>query len=294
VGARDVAFRIAPRLNAPGRLGQTDLALELLLCRSLEAARSLAGRIEGLSERRRALQEEMAAAAIEEIEREGWAERGAIVVGREGWSSGIVGIVAGRLADRYARPVVVVGFDGGLGRGSVRGPAGSRLHDAVAAVSGCLERFGGHQAAAGLEIRLERLAELRTGFERAVAAGAPIPVADLLADTVLLAVGDEPARVVSDIERLEPWGQGNPAPRVVVQGRVGAAREVRGGHLQLRLLVGNSELGCFGVGMGGLAASLAGDVAVVGDLRRDSYRGGTAVELFLQRVLDGHALAHPV
>lgn len=284
--ARDVAFRIAPRLNAPGRLGAPDLALELLLARDDETARQIAATLEGLSERRRALQETMTTEAIEEIEREGWASRPAIVIGREGWGSGIVGIVAGRLVDRYRCPVVVIGFEAGFGRGSVRGPKGARLFDAIAKVASLLNRFGGHQAAAGLEVQRERLPALRAGFEDAVRSlGENVPV-DPLGDAVWLATADEPLSVVLDIERLEPCGQGNPAPRLVVSGRVAAARELKGGHLRLDLVLeGGRRVGCFGVAMGARAADLSGDVTVLGELRRDTYRGGDAVEIFLDRVL---------
>ncbi len=286
--ARDVAFRFAPRLNAPGRLGPPDLALELLLARSDAGARDIAARVEALSVERRALQEAMTAEAIDEIERDGFAERPAIVVGREGWSSGIVGIVAGRLSDRYARPVVVVGFDRGAGRGSVRGPKGARLHDALASIGPVLDRFGGHQAAAGLEVRVERLAELRSAFERAIEAQGPPLSVDDPRDAVRLVPDDEPRNVVLDIERLEPCGQGNPAPRLVVEGRVLVAREVRGGHLKLELQIdGGNRLRCFGATLGSLAKSLGSNapVTALGELGRDKYVGGGAVELKVDRVL---------
>jgi single-stranded-DNA-specific exonuclease len=285
-GARDVAFRIAPRLNAPGRLGSPDLALQLLLASSLDVARGLAASIEAISDQRRALQEAMTAEAIEEIEREGYRDRAAIVVGREGWGSGIVGIVAGRLAERFGKPVVVVGFEGDHGRGSVRGPKGVRLHDALVRIQGCLERFGGHQAAAGLEVRKEKLPELREAFERAIEGQDPVSAADPMDEAVRLAAEDHPARVVEDLERLEPCGHGNPAPRLVVEGRVVEAREVRGGHLKLDLLVGDGHrLGGFGLNMGERATALSGPVAVLGELRRDTYRGGGAVEVLVERVL---------
>jgi single-stranded-DNA-specific exonuclease len=208
------------------------------------------------------------------------------VIGREGWNPGIVGIVAGRLADKYGKAVIVVGFENGTGRGSVRGPKGSRLYDALAESAPVLERFGGHQAAAGLEVRAARLPELREAFEHAISAQGRVVSESSLEGAVHLAEGDEPFRVVQDIERLEPCGQGNPAPRLIVEGVVEVAREVKGGHLKLELMVsGRSRLGCFGVGMGGLSEGLSGRAVVVGDLRRDAYRGGDAVELFLERVL---------
>ncbi|HVW26217.1 MAG TPA: single-stranded-DNA-specific exonuclease RecJ [Polyangiaceae bacterium] len=285
LSARDVAFRIAPRLNAPGRLGSPDLALQLLLAKSEAAASDLAAQVEAISERRRELQETITAEAFAEIERDGYADRPAIVVGREGWNFGVVGIVAGRLADRYGRPVVVVGFDGGVGRGSVRGPAGSRLHDALSSIAPLLDRFGGHQAAAGLEVRRERLGELRDAFSRAVEAqGAPSSRDDGV--LVRFSPDDDPFRVATDIERLEPCGHCNPAPRLVLDARVDEAREVRGGHLKLDLsLGGGRRVRGFGVGMGELAATLSGAVTVLGELRRDSYMGGNAVEIKVERIL---------
>jgi single-stranded-DNA-specific exonuclease len=286
LGARVVAFRIAPRINAPGRLGAPDLALKLLLARSDAEAGELAARIEGISDRRRELQECMVAEAIAEIERDGYAERSAIVVGREGWNPGVVGIVAGRLSDRYRRPAIVIGFEGGVGRGSVRGPKGARLHDALSSVSALLDRFGGHQAAAGLEVRYERLADLREAFEQAVEATGSARGLDENRDLVRLVPDDELFRVVTDIEQLEPCGHSNPAPRLIVDAKVQEAREVRGGHLKLELSLENGHrLSGFGVAMGQMAGSLAGSVSLVGTLGRDTYVGGSAVEIRVERIL---------
>ncbi|HEY3592306.1 MAG TPA: single-stranded-DNA-specific exonuclease RecJ, partial [Polyangiaceae bacterium] len=157
ITSEDVAFRIAPRLNAPGRLGSAEIAVKLLMAKTNEEAYSLAAEIEQRSSERKLLQERMIEEALAEIESEGWAERAAIVIGREGWNHGIVGIVAGRLADKFEKPVIAVGFTDGHGRASVRGPAGSRLFDALAESKDVLVRFGGHQAAAGCELMLPQL-----------------------------------------------------------------------------------------------------------------------------------------
>jgi len=284
----DVAFRIAPRINAPGRLGRPDLALELLLAKTHEEARALGAEIERLSTQRKSIQEKMITEAVREIEDAGYHERPAIVIGREGWSHGIVGIVAGRLVSRYGKPVIVVGFEpGGHGRGSVRGPAGSRLHDALTEVGDVLSRFGGHQAAAGVELPLDRLEALRERFEKACD-GATLDLSDDDAkDTVWLHASDAPARVLGDLARLEPCGQGNPAPRVAVQAELVAAREVKGGHLKLELeLPGAGRMGGFGVSMGARAASLRGRLTVIGRLRRDAWRGGDAVEMRVDEVVE--------
>jgi single-stranded-DNA-specific exonuclease len=281
--SEDVAFRLAPRINAPGRMGAPDRALELLLSRTAEEAWALAAEIEQLSSARRVAQDRMLDEAVAEIEREGWADRPALVLGREGWNHGIVGIVAGRLADRYRRPVVVIGFAEGRGRGSVRGPEGSRLFDLIAAAGDALIRYGGHQAAAGLEVELSRLPELRERIEAAASAEGAATAGSAGRDPTLLArlsPGDDPSRVLSDLMLLEPCGPTNPAPELALEGTILVAREVRGGHLKLELeLPGGHRVAGFGVGMGAKAGELQGHVWVVGRLRPDRFRGGSAVEI---------------
>ena len=290
ITAEDVAFRIAPRLNAPGRLGSADIAVKLLMAKTNEEAYSLAAEIEQRSSERKLLQEHMIAEALAEIEGEGWAERAAIVIGREGWNHGIVGIVAGRLADRFKRPVVAVGFTNGHGRASVRGPAGSRLFDALSAAKDILIRFGGHQAAAGAEVELSRLGELRACFEAACAAQPPPQKTSQAEDPNALswlALGDDPARVLCDLYLLEPCGAGNESPSLALEATVLSARQVNGGHLKLELeLEGGTRLGAFGISMGERASTLTGKIAVLGKLRPDRYRGGNAIELKLEKILD--------
>jgi single-stranded-DNA-specific exonuclease len=285
LSAEDVAFRIAPRLNAPGRLGAPDLSVELLLAGSLDAAHALAAEIEQRQLERKAVQQRILEEALAEIEREGYRERAALVLGREGWNHGIVGIVAGRLASELKKPVVVIGFERGVGRGSVRGPQGARLHDAVSACAPLLRRFGGHQAAAGLEVTIEQLPALRSAFEAACAAQSPLPSCTEDVPRARLQPGDSLARVFGELMLLEPCGESNPAPALALVGRVVSAREVTGGHLKLELALDSGErLSAFGIAMGARAQTLAGDVAVSGKLRPDRYRGGGAIELKLDKI----------
>lgn len=282
---RDVAFRIAPMLNAPGRLGSADLALELLLARDLPSARVVAARLEQISSERRALSEAMFEEAVREIEAEDYAQHAALVLGRPGWNPGIVGIVAGRLAERFARPVVVVGFDGAVGRGSVRGPVGSRLYDALARSSESLVRFGGHQQAAGLEIALDQLAAFRRRFVAAVEAHAAPASAPVTNEVIPLDAADDPRAVLADLDRLEPCGFGNPRPKLAAEGRVLEAREVKNGHLKLRLDLGaRRQLGCFAVNRGSIALELSGRVRVIGDLRHNCFPGAEPYELFVEEL----------
>lgn len=285
---RDVAFRIAPHINAPGRLGEPDLALWVLLARTKDEAAPLVERLIAKSTERRALQEQMVAEAEAEIAEQGYGKAAAIVLGRRGWNTGIVGIVAGRIADKYGVPVVVVGFDGEVGRGSVRGPKGAQLYDVLSSIAHCLERFGGHQAAAGLEVKHERLDTLREAFLAAVTTRATQPQVALGASgEVVLADGDKLEDVLRDLERLEPCGEGNPRPRIVVVGRVIAAREVKGGHLKLSLERAGARLDGFAVTLGHRAPELlsaSGMVRVRGDLRLNQFMGAQNVEMWVETV----------
>lgn len=289
--SHDVAFRLAPRINAPGRLGSPDLALQLLLATSLEEARALASAIERLSTERRSIQDRILAEAIEDIESNGWHERPGIVVGRADWNHGIVGIVAGRLVSRYGRPIIVVGFEGDRGRGSVRGPSGARLHDLLVQCAPALVRFGGHQAAAGVEVRSAQLPELRERFEAAVRASeaeaSGVASCGSGEAAVVLSEEDDPSRVAADFSRFEPCGERNPAPKIAVHALLASAREVRGGHLKLELeLQSGFRMSAFGANMGAQAGQLgSGRITVVGELRPDRYRGGNAVELRADAIL---------
>jgi single-stranded-DNA-specific exonuclease len=287
VDARDVAFKLAPRLNAPGRLGAPDLALQLLIARDDVQAATLAEQLEDASQERRRVQQQILEQAISMIEEGNQQQRAAIVVGQPDWNPGIVGIVAGRLAERYACPVVVCGVEGGTARGSVRGPRGFRLHDALSEVQHLLVRFGGHQAAAGLEVLPERLTELREAFV-AACERAPRAALELGGNTAtVLHPADELHRVVKDLDLLEPCGEGNPRPVFALAAVVADARSVKGGHLKLDLDLGKrGRLGCFRADEGDRANALRGaQVRAIGDLRRSSYWGSGGIELVASQLV---------
>ncbi len=284
VSASDVAFRIAPRLNAPGRLGAPDPALELLCETDLARARVLAARIEEMCSRRRQEQDEILEAALQDIRHGGFEEESGFVLGQKGWNHGIVGIVAGRLAQKYQKPVAVIGFDGEDGSGSVRGPAGFPLHDALTECREQLERFGGHQAACGISLKYSALQEFRAAFADACSRHSNYepPVGE---PPLELVPGDSLQHVLSDLYLLEPCGEGNPAPTLRVCGRLLSKRSVRGGHLKLEVeLDGSGRLGVFAPSQADQLEKLDGEVILDGRLRKNFFLGETTIELLAERV----------
>ena len=278
----DVSFRLAPRINAPGRLAKPDLAFALLLATSDTEARRLAAEVEDVCTRRKEVERGVTAEALAMLEDPALASLPAIVLGRQGWHPGVVGIVAGRLASRFGKPTIILALDGARGRGSVRGPAGFSVYDALSRVRDVLVGFGGHHAAAGVEIASDRLEALRERFASACAeAGVPEKADGFEADAVLHE-GEVPTRVVGDLERFEPCGQANPAPKIAIErAPVLGKKELRGGHLRLWVDVGGVSVSCFGAEMGPLAPTFGSHVNLLGALRRDTWQGGAATEMRL-------------
>jgi single-stranded-DNA-specific exonuclease len=287
ISGEDVGFRFAPRINAPGRLGSPDPSLRLLLSQERDEARSLAAALDQDTRARREIERRIFEEACAQIAETDQASRPAIVVAGADWHVGVVGIVAARLVERFGVPTIVIALEGAGGRGSVRGPEGSRLYDALVRSRDALAGFGGHQAAAGVHVTATAVERLRDLFAQAcldLAEGSPRDSRTKLAE-VELDPRDDPWAVVVDLERLEPCGEGNRAPLLSLpRAEVLAARTMKGEHLRLVLGWEGRTIDAFGYGLAHASPPLRSRVDVIGALRRDDYRGRGAVEVRLVRL----------
>jgi single-stranded-DNA-specific exonuclease len=208
-----IGFELAPRLNALGRLADANVAVEFLTTDNLERARILATELDGLNTRRKMLCAQVTQAAEAQIERDpSLLEHAALVLSHPSWPGGIVGIVAGRLAGRYRRPTILIAAPPGeLARGSARSIEGCDIHAAIAAHGEMLVRFGGHPMAAGLSIDPDRISEFRRALSRTVREmfGEMEAKATLQIDSYL-SLADLSLDLVEQLERLAPFGPGNP------------------------------------------------------------------------------------
>jgi single-stranded-DNA-specific exonuclease len=214
VAAHHVSFRIAPRLNAAGRLTDAMLALECLLTDDPARAAQLAENLDEHNRQRQSVQAQMLDEAREQARALFEADRDRVlVVAREGWHVGVVGIVAARLMQEFYRPAVVIGVADGVGRGSCRSVEGLHIVETLRACSGLLEKFGGHEMAAGLTIRAENIPALRERLN--AAARAAMSGADLLRAVrvdATVSLGDLDGQLMNELEQLGPFGAGNPPP----------------------------------------------------------------------------------
>lgn len=283
--ARDIAFVIAPRLNATGRLGDPDDSLRLLLARDAAEGKRIAAICEEANKKRRTIQDAIVEESYEQIGQQ--ANRPALVLGKQGWHHGVVGIVAGRVASEHRRPVIVAAIDAqGIATGSVRTSGGIDIHAALGRCRDVLLGFGGHAKAAGVTFEAKRLGELGEAFARACAELTP-PEAEPQPDAeARLEPEDDPRLVVNDLARLEPCGEANPIPLLCIQGaRLRNAKEVRGGHLKADVEFGSRQMSFFGPNQASRIPAIGNrTVNLIGHLRRDTYRGGDAVEFSSENI----------
>jgi single-stranded-DNA-specific exonuclease len=282
ISFRDLVFRLAPRLNAAGRLGQARAALELLLSDDLNQARVQANHLQNLNRQRQALEEEMLKEAEAEVRRQGLQQRPVMVLAKEGWHAGVLGIVAARLAEAYHRPVALVTLKNGVGRGSARSIEGFHLFQGLQACAEMLKRFGGHQAAAGFEVAADQVAALQESLERAFQAQlGPEPPRPTLKVDAQVQLRDLDQEFFRCLESLRPFGPGNPAPVFACSGvECLDSRVVGERHLRVQLSQGGRVLSAIAFDLGA-HHPLSGNLEVAFSTRVSNYQGRTSLELLL-------------
>jgi single-stranded-DNA-specific exonuclease len=263
LNAGNVGFGLAPRINAAGRLECAMKAVDLLTTDDPERAERLAAELDECNRARQDIERRTLDEARAIIEASGGSgDRGALVVGKDGWHPGVVGIVAGRLAEWYHRPAIVVALNGEVGQGSARSVPGFNLVEALRACARGLTAFGGHAAAAGLKLPAAEFPAFARRFDEHCRASLTEEQRrkELVLDAEVL-LGELTIPVVEAIDRLEPYGVGNPRPlllaervRVVGQPRVVGAKD---NHLQLRLAQGTAVIKAIGWNLAPRAGELA-------------------------------------
>jgi single-stranded-DNA-specific exonuclease len=290
-----VGFRLAPRINAAGRLGHPRAALELLLTEEREEAHRLASELERLNRDRQAVEERIRREAIAAIEAwpEAWKRRRGYVVAGEDWHEGVIGIVASRLVERYHRPVVLIAGTDDAWKGSGRSIPAFDLHGALGACAEHLERFGGHRAAAGLSIRPEAVEAFAAAFaEQAAGVLAEEDLRPLTEiDAVLPPRTPLTLDLCAELERLAPFGLENPSVTLLAGDceLVDPSQVGEGKHLRFRVRQQGRDAGsAIAFGQGGqldrLRREQRYDVAF--RLQENRWNGTVAPQLLVRRVFD--------
>ncbi|HEY1907894.1 MAG TPA: single-stranded-DNA-specific exonuclease RecJ [Myxococcaceae bacterium] len=282
VSAGQVGFRLGPRINAAGRLDDASVGLQLLRTRSLAEARDLAVRLDQANTERQSIERRMLEEAVAQAE-ERHGARG-LVLWAEGWHPGVVGIVAARIVERFHKPTLVIGVQGGVGKGSARSIEGFHLVEALTECAEHLSRYGGHRHAAGVTVDAGRLLDFRRAFESVAARR--LREEDLEPRCRVDAVvhpEELTERAVDALAVLGPFGAGNPEPTFVAealraQGRLLTAKNGGAPHLKL-VLPEAPALDTIGFGLGPRLAEVDGAVDLAFQPSIDTWNGRTRVSL---------------
>ena len=300
VDASAIGFRLAPRINAAGRLCRPDAALELILTEDAGQAKALAAELEELNRERQAVEDRIlreATAQVDDMPEPQRRRRGYVLWG-EDWHEGVIGIVASRLVERFHRPVVLIaGSSAESWKGSGRSISRFDLHGALGACSEHLERYGGHRAAAGLSIDPERVEAFAEAF--AAHADAVLEDGDLHPVTAVDAVvsaGDLTLALAEELDRLAPFGLGNPDVTLLVPAceAVQPATVGEGKHLRFRVRQHGRDAGsaiAFGLGsqldrLRASAGQPGGRFDIACRLKENRWNGTVAPQLVVRRLFD--------
>ena len=243
IDTRDLAFKLAPRVNAAGRLSHGSIALRLLTTSNMETAHAIAKQLNQENTRRQKIENRILSEIVQHLENNPeLLEQRALVLDQEGWHQGVIGIVASRLVDRYYRPVVLIAVADGIGKGSARTPDGFDLYEGLKGCAPHLEKFGGHKAAAGITLKAEHIPAFRRDFERIVCQKTtPEDFVPKLVIDGEISASDVSAELADGLEALAPFGTGNPEPLFLLSDMdVLSARVVGAHHFQMRLRPSNS------------------------------------------------------
>jgi single-stranded-DNA-specific exonuclease len=294
VDASAVGFRLAPRINAAGRLCRPDIALELILTEEAEEARRLALELEDLNRERQSVEDRIlreASRLVESMPEPSRRRRG-YVLWHEDWHEGVIGIVASRLVERFHRPVVLIAESQDGWKGSGRSVPRFDLHAALAACSEHLERFGGHRAAAGLLIEQSHIEAFASAF--ASHADAALTAEDLQSVTVVDAVvsaEDLTLPMAQELDRLAPFGLGNPDVTLLLPGSQAVAPGTVGDgkHLRFRVRQHGRDAGsaiAFGQGSHLDRLRAEGLLDVACRLKENHWNGTVSPQLVVRRLFD--------
>lgn len=282
-----VSFQLAPRLNAAGRMGDASICVELLTTRSYATAVKLAAQLEELNRARQASEREIMREALEQAEQQAALGRPILIVVGDDWNRGVLGIVASRLMEKYNRPAILIGVEDGVGKGSARSTNGINLIAALTSVADILQNFGGHTSAAGVALGAEHVDEFKTRVNAEVARmledGATMtPKLNISAELSLEDIDDD---LLDDIDRLAPFGMGNPEPVFVANSiRATRTKVVGKKHLRARFHEGTCAFDAIGFSMGDAKDLLNGDVSIAFVPKRAKRQGRSKLELHLKDI----------
>ena len=291
INEETVGFLLGPRINAAGRLDSADISVELLLTEDPDEAQNIAEEMEELNKQRQSLVTKITEEAIKEVEEHfPPSDHSVLVIGKEGWNAGVIGIVASKLVDRFYRPTIILSFDQekGLAKGSARSISGFDLFENLSTCRDILPHFGGHPMAAGMTLSLNDVADLRQRLNSL--ANKQLTKEDFTPVVQIdqaIELNDVELSTIEELQKLAPYGVDNPKPKVMIKEvniatirRIGAEQN----HLKVTLEKGSLSLDGVGFGLGHLFAHISphAKLSVIGQLSINEWNNNRKPQIILE------------
>ena len=284
-----ISFGVAPRINACGRMGHADEALNLFLSKDIYEVNELTKKLNDYNKMRQEKEKSIYEDAVNQIEKNKLYENCAIVVGGDNWHHGVIGIVSSKITDLYFKPSILLCYDNELAKGSGRSIPGFDLHDALMKCQDTIEKFGGHSMAIGITIKKDNFDKFANELEQIAKDSKIDEIVPIINVDAKINLNEVSRETVESLKQLEPFGEGNKTPIFALKNlKVDSIRSLsEGKHIKMTLKDGNSVVNAIGFNLGYLADEYrTGDkIDVVGTLEINSFNGVDSLQINVKDVM---------
>ena len=288
VNSNSVSFGIAPRINACGRMGHEEEALKLFLSKNIEEAKNITVKLNEFNRKRQEIEKIIFDEAIEQIEKNHLDKKSIIVVGHENWHHGVIGIVASKITDLYYKPCILVCFEDGMAKGSGRSISGFDLHNALCECSDLLEKYGGHEMAVGVNLKIENFKKFQEKMEIIANRCHTENLVSIIKIEEEISLNEITVNDIESLKLLEPFGEENRIPLFLFKNlKIDSIRTLsEGKHLKLTLKDDKNIVQAIGFNIGNLVNEyrLGDKIDVVGCLEINEFNGRKMIQINIKDI----------
>ena len=290
IDSNTISFGVAPRVNACGRMGKAEEALELFLSSNINEVSELTKKLNEHNRERQETEKAIFESAVKTIETEHLNDNKAIIVGGENWHHGVIGIVSSKITDMYFKPSILLSFEeDGIGKGSGRSIPGFDLHEALMKCTDTVEKFGGHSMAVGIAIKKEKLEDFREKFEKIAEESHIDEIMPIINIDAKINLSDINKEMVESLKQLEPFGEANKMPIFAFKNlKIDSIRALsEGKHLKLTLKDNNNIINAIGFNIGYLADEyrIGDKIDVAGVLEINTFNGVDNLQINIKDIM---------
>ena len=290
IDSTTISFGVAPRINACGRMGKAEEALELFLSSNINTVNDLTKRLNEHNSVRQATEKAIYENVIEKIEKEKLNDNKVLIVTGENWHHGVIGIVSSKITDMYFKPSILLSFEeDGIGKGSGRSIPGFDLHEALSKCSDKIEKFGGHSMAVGITVKKEELEDFKQELEKIATESKIDEIIPIVNIDAKINLSDINKEMVQSLKQLEPFGEANKMPIFAFKNlKIDSIRALsEGKHLKLTLKDNNNIINAIGFNMGYLVDEyIIGDkIDVAGVLEINTFNGVDNLQINMKDIM---------